>query len=98
METSSSIDNDVGGGDIISNSINKLKLRAIQREKALANLKTATSPTTTTSSTSGNGGGGSGNGTIGADFSTMRLKEDHIQRPCWTCPDGTINLEAFHDL
>jgi Helicase conserved C-terminal domain len=35
---------------------------------------------------------------IGADFSNMPLKADHIQRPCWTCPDGIIFLEAFHDL
>jgi hypothetical protein len=35
---------------------------------------------------------------IGADFSNMPLKPDHIQRPCWTCPDGVIFLEAFHDL
>lgn len=34
----------------------------------------------------------------GADFSKLRLKPDHIQRPCWTCPDGIIFLEAFHDL
>lgn len=37
-------------------------------------------------------------GAIGADFSNLRLKPDHIQRPCWTCPDGIIFLEAFHDL
>lgn len=36
--------------------------------------------------------------TVGADFSKMPLKPDHLQRPCWTCPDGTIYLEAFHDL
>jgi len=35
---------------------------------------------------------------IGADFSNLTLKPDHIQRPCWTCPDGNIYLEAFHDL
>jgi DNA excision repair protein ERCC-3 len=33
-----------------------------------------------------------------ADFSQLRLKPDHMQRPCWTCPDGVIYLEAFHDL
>jgi len=32
------------------------------------------------------------------DFSNMPLKPDHIQRPCWTCPDKIIFLEAFHDL
>lgn len=35
---------------------------------------------------------------IGADFSAMPLKPDHIARPVWTCPDGNIFLEAFHDL
>jgi DNA excision repair protein ERCC-3 len=34
----------------------------------------------------------------GADFTSMVLKPDHIQRPCWTCPDGIIYLEAFSDL
>lgn len=37
-------------------------------------------------------------GGIGADFTKLPLKPDHIQRPCWTCPDGCIFLEAFHDL
>lgn len=35
---------------------------------------------------------------FGADFSKLPLKPDHVQRPCWTCPDGTIYLEAFHDM
>lgn len=35
---------------------------------------------------------------LGADFSQLPLKSDHIQRPVWTCPDGNIFLEAFHDL
>jgi DNA excision repair protein ERCC-3 len=35
---------------------------------------------------------------VGADFSNIPLKTDHYQRPCWVCPDGTIYLEAFHDL
>jgi DNA excision repair protein ERCC-3 len=35
---------------------------------------------------------------VRADFSKLPLKRDHIQRPCWACPDGTIYLEAFHDL
>ena len=33
-----------------------------------------------------------------ADFSEMPLRRDHINRPCWVCPDGQIYLEAFHDL
>ncbi|KAL3780389.1 hypothetical protein ACHAW5_006463 [Stephanodiscus triporus] len=35
---------------------------------------------------------------LGSDFSGMRLKRDHFSRPCWTCPDGTIYLEATHAL
>ena len=41
---------------------------------------------------------GDPNSPFGADFSKLPLKQDHFQRPCWTCPDGTIYLEAFHDL
>ncbi|GAX16921.1 DNA excision repair protein ERCC-3 [Fistulifera solaris] len=37
-------------------------------------------------------------GGLGADFSHLPLKPDHIQRPVWTCPDGNIFMEAFHDL
>jgi DNA excision repair protein ERCC-3 len=44
------------------------------------------------------GGASQDSSEIGADFSKMPLKPDHIQRPCWTCPDGIIFLEAFHDL
>jgi DNA excision repair protein ERCC-3 len=36
--------------------------------------------------------------TPGADFSKLKLKPDHNARPCWTCPDGAIYLEAFHSL
>jgi len=36
---------------------------------------------------------------LGADFSqTQKLRADHVKRPCWVCPDGTIYLEAFHEL
>ena len=34
----------------------------------------------------------------GADFSDLPLRRDHINRPCWVCPDGQIYLEAFHEL
>eukprot|EP00529_Nitzschia_sp_RCC80_P009999 CAMPEP_0113446154 /NCGR_PEP_ID=MMETSP0014_2-20120614/3556_1 /TAXON_ID=2857 /ORGANISM="Nitzschia sp." /LENGTH=772 /DNA_ID=CAMNT_0000337229 /DNA_START=13 /DNA_END=2331 /DNA_ORIENTATION=+ /assembly_acc=CAM_ASM_000159 len=43
-------------------------------------------------------GGSAANSFVEADFSKLALKPDHIQRPCWVCPDGTIYLEAFHDL
>ena len=33
-----------------------------------------------------------------ADFSDLPLRRDHINRPCWVCPDGIIYLEAFHEL
>jgi DNA excision repair protein ERCC-3 len=64
----------------------KLVVRAARREATL--------------SAAGNGGNSSGDmgGAIGADFSNLHLKPDHLARPCWTCPDGTIYLEAFHDL
>ena len=34
----------------------------------------------------------------GVDYSDLPLKPDHVSRPMWTCPDGAIFLEAFHDL
>ena len=86
MEIASNNDND-SAADI--SHVNKLKLRAAQREKALTTLKPAVSSLSSDAD---------GSSFYGADFSNMKLKEDHIQRPCWTCPDGTINLEAFHDL
>ena len=69
----------------------KLRLRAAQREKALASITTSSSSLT-------GGGDDEVSSNIGADFSSLALKPDHIQRPCWTCPDGNIYLEAFHDL
>ena len=35
---------------------------------------------------------------LGNDYSDMTLKPDHVARPLWTCPDGTIYLEAAHAL
>jgi DNA excision repair protein ERCC-3 len=64
----------------------KLVLRAAKREETLS----AASGTGSSKSSIGTG--------IGADFSSLKLKPDHISRPCWTCPDGNIFLEAFHDL
>jgi DNA excision repair protein ERCC-3 len=68
-------------------SARKLVLRAAKREEALS----AHTNTNNTSSSSGLAG-------FGSDFSNLPLKPDHIKRPCWTCPDGFIFLEAFHDL
>ncbi|EJK77960.1 hypothetical protein THAOC_00170, partial [Thalassiosira oceanica] len=39
-----------------------------------------------------------GASSLGSDYSDLPLKADHPARPCWTCPDGTIYLEAFHSL
>ncbi len=39
-----------------------------------------------------------GNNNNGSDFSSLPLKSDHFSRPCWTCPNGIIYLEAFHPL
>ena len=57
---------------------------------AAAAVITSTSTTTSSATTESN--------KLGADFSSLPLKSDHIARPCWTCPDGTIYLEAFSDL
>jgi DNA excision repair protein ERCC-3 len=59
-----------------------LASRAVERERALSAYK----------------GSKSSGDAFGADFSRMPLKPDHTARPCWTCPDGNIYLEAFHDL
>ena len=71
----------------------KLTMRAAARENALSRI-TSTKGLVPYSS----GSGSEEFGSIGADFSDLALKPDHIQRPCWTCPDGNIYLEAFHDL
>ena len=55
---------------------------------------TKSSSTTQTSSTDNTASSSS----LGQDFSSLPLKPDHPSRPCWTCPDGTIYLEAFSDL
>lgn len=60
----------------------KLVQRAAKREEALTAKKKA---------------GGNDDG-YESNFSRMPLKPDHTARPCWTCPDGMIYLEAFHDL
>lgn len=73
-----------GNGNDEYSHARKLVLRAAKREAALSS----------TDSMMPDGMGSS----IGADFSNLALKPDHIQRPCWTCPDGNIYLEAFHDL
>jgi DNA excision repair protein ERCC-3 len=72
------------GDDEEYKSAQKLVLRAAQREEALQTTDDATAT--------------ADDGAAGLDFSYLPLKPDHIQRPCWTCPDGLIYLEAFHDL
>jgi DNA excision repair protein ERCC-3 len=75
----------------------KLVLRAAKREAALTS-HSASGVVSSSSSRSNDDDNIGGSSSIGADFSNMPLKPDHIQRPCWTCPDGNIYLEAFHDL
>ncbi len=70
----------------------KLTMRAAARENALSSI------TSTKGLVPYSSGSGDEIGSIGADFSDLPLKPDHVQRPCWTCPDGNIYLEAFHDL
>ena len=87
-------------------SAKKLVQRAADREALLRSARDSS-----TGTRDGGGGGGSpdqrsgdeddhdrGRRTVGSDFSSLALKPDHPRRPCWTCPDGTIYLEAFHDL
>ena len=85
----------VEGNDAYSMA-RKLVLRAAKREKVMSSSVTSNSGIL--SSSFGYADDEDGGGPIGADFSSLRLKPDHIQRPCWTCPDGNIYLEAFHDL
>jgi DNA excision repair protein ERCC-3 len=80
-------------------SAKKLVQRAADREALLKKPSAAAASRSSaerevTSSSSSEGGVSK----LGADFSALKLKPDHISRPCWTCPDGTIYLEAFHDL
>ena len=74
-------------------SARKLGMRAAEREKALAKITSSKGLVPMQSSS-----GEEEIQSIGADFSDLALKPDHIQRPCWVCPDGNIYLEAFHDL
>ena len=72
-------------------SARKLRIRAAEREQALAKITSTKSLVPLSTS-------GGEESSIGADFSDLALKPDHIQRPVWVCPDGNIYLEAFHDL
>ena len=89
-------------------SAKKLVQRAADREALLKLFKKSSSRsssdgaaaviTTSTSTTTTSTSADTNNNKLGADFSSLPLKSDHISRPCWTCPDGTIYLEAFSDL
>ena len=85
------MDNESSANDEYSTA-RKLTMRAAAREKALSSITSSKGLVPYSS------GSGDEIGSIGADFSSLPLKPDHIQRPCWTCPDGNIYLEAFHDL
>lgn len=84
-------------------SAKKLVQRAADREALLKLFKKSSRSTTSSSdaaavTTSTTTSTADTNNKLGADFSSLPLKSDHILRPCWTCPDGTIYLEAFSDL
>mmetsp|Transcript_8002 Transcript_8002/g.16022 ORF Transcript_8002/g.16022 Transcript_8002/m.16022 type:complete len:795 (-) Transcript_8002:1040-3424(-) len=81
-------------------SAKKLVQRAADREALLTSSRGKSKSKSSDGGSAGDsklGLDGEGVG-LGADFSDLTLKPDHISRPCWTCPDGTIYLEAFHDL
>lgn len=92
MSTSS-----VGGGVMMESdavddyaSAKKLVVRAANRENLLKQCMQSAISSEELSSSSG---------ALGADFSQQQtLRVDHMKRPCWVCPDGTIYLEAFHEL
>ena len=82
-------------------SAKKLVQRAADREALLK--KPPSAAAASRSSTERGGDPSSSDGAasaakLGADFSSLKLKPDHLSRPCWTCPDGTIYVDAFHDL
>ncbi|KAL9179190.1 hypothetical protein ACHAXT_008480 [Thalassiosira profunda] len=89
-------------------SAKKLVQRAADRESLLRLFKpkdgkvkgdtSSTSVKLSSASVSSAEGRGDRGGELGSDFSSLPLKRDHPSRPCWTCPDGHIYLEAFHDL
>ena len=77
-----------GGGGGPSEVASDNKLASSDRVKSSSSSGDAAPPPASSSSPS----------SLGSDFSSMSLKRDHPSRPCWTCPDGTIYLEAFHPL
>ena len=84
-------------------SAKKLVQRAADREALLKLFKKSSRSSTTSSSdaaviTTTSTSSTDTNNKLGADFSSLPLKSDHTLRPCWTCPDGTIYLEAFSNL
>eukprot|EP00984_Skeletonema_dohrnii_P017593 scaffold8057_cov91-Skeletonema_dohrnii-CCMP3373.AAC.1 len=85
------------GGDEYT-SAKKLVQRAADREALLKNLKPSSSLSADRSSSDVTNSLSTTSTQLGADFSSLKLKPDHISRPCWTCPDGTIYLEAFHEF
>mmetsp|Transcript_623 Transcript_623/g.1002 ORF Transcript_623/g.1002 Transcript_623/m.1002 type:complete len:795 (+) Transcript_623:115-2499(+) len=78
-------------------SARKLVLRASNRE-ALLKSNTSSTKSSSSSATGSSSSSSPLDQNPGSDFSNLKLKPDHIARPCWTCPDGGIYLEAFHSL
>jgi len=82
-------------------SAKKLVQRAADREALLKKPRSAAAASRSSTERGGDPSSSDGAASaakLGADFSSLKLKPDHLSRPCWTCPDGTIYLEAFHDL
>ena len=79
----------------------KLVARAADREAILASAgkkKSSKSSSSDNKSTTSTDGESQSQVQFGSDFSQMPLKPDHVSRPVWTCPDGSIYLEAFHEM
>jgi DNA excision repair protein ERCC-3 len=81
-------------------SARKLVLRAAQREELLSTNNNNNKKKKSNNNDNNDDDDDNNNNLInfGTDFSNLKLKVDHISRPCWTCPDGIIYLEAFHAL
>jgi len=95
-------DDDNQGADEYT-SAKKLVQRAADREALLtrkfkSNKSDNAAANNSVLSSLPDGGDAEASSSLGSDFSSLPLKPDHLSRPCWTCPDGTIYLEAFHDL
>jgi DNA excision repair protein ERCC-3 len=87
-----------GGGDPLpSSSSSSSSAHPANDVMSSSDIKSSSSSSSAVAA-GGTGSDYSSSGGLGSDFSNMKLKRDHVSRPCWTCPDGTIYLEAHHAL